>query len=81
MKYACPCCGYLTFGEMPIGTFNICPVCFWEDDLVQKKDPEYAGGANEVSLNKAKANFLKFGSSTEDHLLNVRKARPEEIPK
>lgn len=26
MSYACPCCGNLTFGEEPPGTFEICPV-------------------------------------------------------
>ena len=35
MRYACPCCGFLTLDEAPPGTFAICPVCFWEDDDVQ----------------------------------------------
>ncbi len=29
-KYACLCCGYLTLDER--GEYDICPVCFWEDD-------------------------------------------------
>ncbi len=29
-KYACPCCGCLTLDER--GEYDICPVCFWEDD-------------------------------------------------
>lgn len=29
-KYACPCCGCLTLDER--GGYDICPVCFWEDD-------------------------------------------------
>ena len=36
----------------------ICPVCFWEDDLIQLKDPEYAGGANLVSLWQARLNEM-----------------------
>jgi Cysteine-rich CPCC len=28
--YACPCCGFLTLDER--GGYDICPVCFWEDD-------------------------------------------------
>lgn len=28
--HRCPCCGFLTLDER--GTFEICPVCFWEDD-------------------------------------------------
>ena len=26
----CPCCGYLTLDER--GGYEICPVCYWEDD-------------------------------------------------
>lgn len=29
-KYKCPCCGYYTLDER--GGYDICPVCFWEDD-------------------------------------------------
>ncbi|MFN1792964.1 CPCC family cysteine-rich protein [Acinetobacter baumannii] len=24
MSYACPCCGYLTFDDLPYGSFEIC---------------------------------------------------------
>lgn len=30
MKYECLCCGYKTLETR--GKFDICPVCFWEDD-------------------------------------------------
>lgn len=56
-RYPCPCCGYLTLGEEPPGTFAVCPVCAWEDDNVQYHDHEYEGGANAVSLSQAKAIF------------------------
>lgn len=29
-KFACPCCGCLTLDER--GGYDICEVCFWEDD-------------------------------------------------
>ncbi|MEU0987837.1 CPCC family cysteine-rich protein [Streptomyces sp. NPDC005953] len=32
--YPCPCCGRLVH-QSPPGSFQICPVCGWEDDLVQ----------------------------------------------
>lgn len=49
-KYKCPCCGFYTFDEKPNGNYDICPVCFWEDDPIQLEDNEYEGGANRVSL-------------------------------
>lgn len=29
-KYKCLCCGYITLETR--GEYDICPVCFWEDD-------------------------------------------------
>jgi hypothetical protein len=72
MKYGCPCCGYLTLDEKPPGTYQICPVCFWEDDPVQFDDPDYEGGANKVSLNKAKQNYQLFGAVDEGSIELVR---------
>ena len=45
----CPCCGFRVFSEPP-GSYEICPICRWEDDPVQLSHPGYAGGANEESL-------------------------------
>ncbi|MBC6973621.1 hypothetical protein H9I32_14995 [Bacillus sp. Xin] len=60
MKYTCPCCGYKTLEEEPPGTFDICSICFWEDDNVQFDDPDYEGGANEESLRQyQKAFFMR----------------------
>lgn len=80
MDYACPCCGYLTFEERPPGTFDICPVCGWEDDEVQFCNPGYAGGANSVSLDQARENFSTFGAIDQESLRSVRKPLPEEVP-
>ncbi len=80
MSFPCPCCEYLTFDEEPCGTFNICPVCYWEDDKIQNEVPNYRGGANGVSLNEAKENFSKYGAIKEEFVKNVRKPLPEEIP-
>ncbi|HVS93719.1 MAG TPA: CPCC family cysteine-rich protein [Mucilaginibacter sp.] len=61
-KYRCICCGFFTLEEPTDNSFQLCPVCFWEDDGVQSDDPDYEGGANEVSLNIAKINFKTFGA-------------------
>ncbi|MGI8656064.1 MAG: CPCC family cysteine-rich protein [Pyrinomonadaceae bacterium] len=72
-QYACPCCGYLTLSEKPPGTYDICPICFWEDDDVQFNDPNYEGGANKVSLKQAQRNYVDFGASERRVLPYVRK--------
>jgi hypothetical protein len=80
-RFRCLCCGCRTLTEAPPGTFEICPVCFWEDDLVQAKDPTYRGGANEVSLAEARETYLEIGASEERFLENVRAPTPEERPR
>lgn len=80
MSYACPCCAYLTFDEEPPGTFEICPVCGWEDDEVQFRDPTYNGGANAVSLEEARKNFMTIGAISEASLGSARKPIAEEMP-
>jgi hypothetical protein len=42
-KAACACCGFLVLDER--GSYAICPICFWEDDIVQIADPWCEGGA------------------------------------
>ncbi len=79
-RYPCPCCGFLTLDQKPPGSYAICPVCWWEDDGVQARDPDYAGGANKVSLRQAQENFRRFGASEAEFTSNVRRPRTEEIP-
>ena len=76
-KLKCPCCGYYTLEE--VGTYEICPVCFWEDDPSQESDPELGGGANELSLRESRENFKTFGACEERYLKRVREPLPEEM--
>lgn len=78
--YPCACCGFLTMSESQSGTFEICPVCFWEDDNVQFNNIDFTGGANEESLRKARQNFKKFKASSSKFLKNIRAPLPNEIP-
>ena len=82
MKYQCPCCGNYTFPETekPPNSYYICKVCFWEDDYSQFHNPEYGGGANEVSLNQARENYKLFGVSDIKFIRKVRKPLFEELP-
>lgn len=78
--FPCPCCQFLTLSKAPPGTYDICPVCNWEDDPVQFYDPEFKGGANEVSLSAARKNLQTFGSSCKEGLGSVREPLAAEIP-
>jgi hypothetical protein len=80
-RFACPCCGFFTLRESPPGTFAICPVCYWEDDDSQFRDPSYSGGANRVSLTEGRANFIEFGAIKPEFRDHVRAPRPEETGK
>ena len=51
-KRTCPVCGKYEF--LRPGDFDICPTCHWQDDEVQTDDPDFEGGANEMSLNQYK---------------------------
>lgn len=75
MEFTCPCCGYKTLEEEPPGTFEICEICYWEDDDIQFQDPDFEGGANEVSLRQAQQNFMKFRACDKESLDAVRIAK------
>lgn len=67
-SHLCPVCGKYEFADK--NSFDICPFCGWEDDEVQEDDPDYWGGANDLSLNdcrkiykekiKENPNYMRF---------------------
>lgn len=58
LTFKCPVCGKYTFQSGP-GSYAICPVCGWEDDKAQYKDPTLKGGANKLSLKEYKEQYEK----------------------
>jgi hypothetical protein len=56
---ACPCCGYQTIAYR--GNYDICRVCWWEDDGYDNESASAISGANKISLVEGRANFLKHG--------------------
>ena len=52
----CPCCYKYYFTEK--NGYEICPECGWEDDRLQRKDPDFEGGANRLSLNQHRKEYL-----------------------
>lgn len=59
--HPCPCCGRRTLDEL--GAWDICLVCWWEDDATEAMGmTDQPSGANAgVTLSAARANFLRHG--------------------
>lgn len=76
-RYPCPCCGHLVFVEPP-GSYDICPVCFWEDDPVQLRWPTFRGGANRPSLVEAQKATVTEGAMEYRFTGLVRGAGPDD---
>jgi tRNA threonylcarbamoyladenosine biosynthesis protein TsaE len=76
--YPCPCCGNVTLPER--GGFDICPVCFWEDDGQDEQDADVVrGGPNGMlSLTAARANYTAIGAAEQRVLPFVRPPTPAE---
>jgi hypothetical protein len=72
-KYTCPCCGYKVFEETP-GSDDICPICFWHDDLIDLETMYEPMGPNKVSLEQAQKNYAEFGAKEKRLVENVRPA-------
>jgi hypothetical protein len=70
--HRCPCCKYKTLSER--GGFEICPVCYWEDDGQDEHDADVVrGGPNgSLSLRQAQLNYQRFGASDESFRGSVR---------
>jgi hypothetical protein len=58
----CPCCRNLTLGER--GVYEICEVCWWEDDGQDDAGADVVrGGPNgKLSLTEARENFGRYGA-------------------
>ncbi|MFJ3395264.1 CPCC family cysteine-rich protein [Leifsonia aquatica] len=76
--YPCPCCGHLTLSDPP-GSFEICAVCFWEDDAVQLRWPRYEGGANCPCLIESQRAYADYGAM-EYRFSGVVRAATEQEP-
>ena len=74
-KFKCPCCSWFTLNEQH--SYDICPVCFWEDEYIFHENDR--SPANDgVSLAKGRENYKKFGAMDEKHVIHVREAVDSE---
>ncbi len=77
----CPCCGYLTF---PVpredAIANICPVCFWENDVFDPGEDDPSDENGGMTLRQGRENFRKYGAVRPDLVRHARPPLPGEIP-
>ena len=66
---ACPCCNFRSLPRR--GEYDICPVCFWEDD--GSNEPDLHSGPNHMTLRAARDNFERIGAMSEADLPKVVK--------
>ena len=71
--FACPCCNYETLEQR--GEYDICPVCFWEDD--GNNDPSRYSGPNHMTLSEGRSNYQKNGACSEGEAAFVSPNRYE----
>ena len=62
--YKCKMCG---LGDIE-HCYYICNYCGWEDDSLQNDEPDYFGGANEMSLNQ----YKKFWDKNKEEILKSK---------
>ena len=75
-KLACPCCGCHTLPSH--GNYEICPVCFWEDDFTV--DPLDDLNANNMCLFDARANLAAWGAVNPELVHWTRPPHLDEAP-
>ena len=75
----CPCCKHLTLTSQ--GSFECCPVCYWEDDGQDEDtaDEVWGGPNGSLSLRQAQENFKQCGASEALYVDLVRPPLPDEI--
>ncbi|WP_183773111.1 CPCC family cysteine-rich protein [Phenylobacterium haematophilum] len=79
-SWPCACCGYVTLKFPPWEDgYEGCPVCCWTDDQVQTRDPDFRGGANDVSLTEARENYRRIGVSDPQWATYAHPPRHEEL--
>ena len=80
-RHKCPICGYYTFTEE--NGNEICPVCFWEDDLfdvILEVDESEESMANGISISEARENWKVMRCCRPDIKDFCRNPLPSELP-
>lgn len=63
--YTCPCCGYPMLSERY--GYEICLLCWWEDEGQDDHDLDTESGPNHITLREGRANFERYLVSSLPH--------------
>jgi hypothetical protein len=76
-KLLCPCCDYRTLDYL----LDICDVCCWQHDGQGDEDQHDIRREwnYELSLYRARRNYVRFGAAAIRHRSHVRPPRDEEM--
>ena len=75
----CPCRGHQALGEL--WAYEICPVCYWEENHSQLRHRTSGGGPNHgLSLIEAQADYRRIGAVTKEMRRHVRPPRDDGPP-
>ena len=76
-KWTCFICGHKTLDSRC--DWDICPVCFWEDDTYVHENKDESSPANGgLRVSEAQANYVVFGCCSRDCLPHVRSPSLDE---
>ena len=66
----CDCCDFYTISKNC--DYEICPICFWEQDAFGISEPEAYSGANHgLTLLEGRHNFRDFGACSKRFISKV----------
>ena len=64
--YDCPCCNNKAFED--VGGFDVCEYCGWQDDPLQRIDPNDDMGANALCLSDYRIKWLQRKTPASDRV-------------
>ena len=79
-RFQCPCCDFYTLEQR--GAYDVCPVCYWEDDGQDLDRVDEVSAPNHITLRQARRNFVRYGACdqsavslvvTRDELVGLRR--------
>lgn len=60
-SHQCPCCDYFSLAKR--GSYDICQVCYWEDDGQGLGQLDDVSRPNHITLREGRLNFARCGAA------------------